>query len=589
MRIQTRYFLVSLGLTLLVLTAGGIHIVRDVGLRVEAHAQSDLHQLAEIGRFVVLRAPVVDDALADDLSAAAHVRVSLVDTDGTLLGDSALDAEGLARADNHGSRPEIAEAFRTGFGINQRASATVHEEFTYVAARVDLAGRKPVVLRCAVPTRSVRLEGAAVNQLVFVGALVAIFLALAVSASAAASMTRVVRSLTVTADRMASGDLSVRSGLTGDGELAGLGQALDKLASELSSAMEAIRAEKDLLSGLLEGMQEGVLVTDREGRLQLLNRALREMLLIGSDTVGRPISEAVNNAEIVPLLADARRKGSSVAELDLPGLKPRHVLAHASRLLPSRGGEVAVFFDVTEVRRLENLRRDFVANVSHELRTPVTAVRSAAETLRSAVENDPKSALRFIDIIERNASRLQACIDDLLFLSRIEAKQFNFALRHLAPASVAAPVLLLLRERAERRGVRIVLDAPYMHPPVWCDARALEQIFTNLVENAIKYCPDSTVTLRTTLVYGRTRIEVADTRPGISAAQLPRIFERFYRVDSSRSRDPSGTGLGLAIVKHLVEGLGGHISVDSELGKGTVFHLDLPAVPAAGSLPPGVS
>ncbi len=592
MRLQTRFFVLSLGLSLIVLAVVALQTSRGVGRRIDAHADADLNRLVEVARFAVVQAPAVNDAFADQLADAMSVRVTIVDSDGALLGDSWLDEAALAKAENHARRPEVVAAFRDGLGSDKRSSSTVGQPFSYVARRVDRPGKKPIVVRCALPSNEVHLESEAVSRLVFVTALVAIGLAVALSASAASSMARVVRSLTVTANRMASGDLSVRSGLRGTDELSELGRALDKLAMELSAAMEGLRSETDLLSGLLEGMQEGVLVTDRDGKLQLFNRALREMLLIGTDAIGRPISQAVDKAELRPLFDDARKKGSSVAELDLPGIKPRRVLVHASKLLGPRAGEVAVFFDVTEVRRLESLRRDFVANVSHELRTPVTAVRSAAETLREAVETDPNSAGRFIDMIERNAARLQACIDDLLFLSRIEAKQYNFNQEPVELAAVAGPVLALFRERAETRNVRLLSDTNAAHPRVWCDPRALEQILTNLVENAIKYCPDSSVTVRSRVLDGRTRVEVADTGTGIAPKQLPRIFERFYRVDPGRSRDQGGTGLGLAIVKHLVEALGGQITVESELGRGTTFLIDLPPVPmvhpapAAGSAHP---
>jgi two-component system phosphate regulon sensor histidine kinase PhoR len=585
-RLQTRLFLLSLSLSVIVLAVVAFQVSRGVGRQIDAHAEKDLHRLVEVARFTVLRSSHIDDALADELAEATNVRVTFIDVDGFVLGDSWLDEEGLSKAQNHRSRPEVVAAFDHGFGTDQRWSATVHDDFTYVARRVEIAGRKPMVVRCALPSNEIRLEAQAVTRLVFVTALVAIGLAIALSASASSSLARVVRTLTVTANRMASGDLSVRSGLRGTDELSELGRALDKLAAELSAAMEGLRAETDLLTGLLEGMQEGVLVTDRDGHLAIMNRALREMLLLGAEAVGRPVVQAVEHAELGPLLEEARKKGSSVAELDLPGIKPRRVLVHASKLLGPRGGEVAVFFDVTEVRRLENLRRDFVANVSHELRTPVTAVRSAAETLRDAVEADPRSAVRFIDMIERNAARLQACIDDLLFLSRIEAKQYNFAHEAVDPTAVGSAVLALFRPRAEERNVRLDLDTSPTHPRVWCDPRALEQILTNLVENAIKYCPDSTVTVRTRLHEGKTRIMVADTGPGIGPKQLPRIFERFFRVDPGRSRDMGGTGLGLSIVKHLVEALGGTIVVESELGRGTTFFIDLPPVPAQGSVRP---
>jgi two-component system phosphate regulon sensor histidine kinase PhoR len=223
------------------------------------------------------------------------------------------------------------------------------------------------------------------------------------------------------------------------------------------------------------------------------------------------------------------------------------------------------------------MRRDFVANVSHELRTPVASIRSAAETLHAAAGRDPEAAARFGEIIERNAERLHRLIEDLLDLSRIESREFQPRLEPLDLEAVADQLLTLFRERAEAKRLRIVRELPAGLPPARADRRALEQVLSNLVDNAVKYCPEgAAITLRAAAAEGKLRVELADTGPGIEAQHLPRLFERFYRVDTGRSRELGGTGLGLSIVKHLVEAMGGAVGVDSTPGRGCTFWFTLP-------------
>jgi len=237
--------------------------------------------------------------------------------------------------------------------------------------------------------------------------------------------------------------------------------------------------------------------------------------------------------------------------------------------------------DVTDIRRLESMRKDFVANASHELRTPVTAVRSAAETLRFAMESDPESATHFLDIIERNAERLQRLVEDLLDLSRIESREFKLTFEDEEVAPLVSQVVALFRERAEKKRIRLSADVSKDLPLAHVDARAFEQVVTNLVDNALKYSPEkASVVVRARAEEGNKkrktiRVSVVDTGPGIEERHLPRLFERFYRVDTGRSRELGGTGLGLSIVKHLCEALGGHIDVESTPGKGSTFSFTL--------------
>lgn len=408
-------------------------------------------------------------------------------------------------------------------------------------------------------------------------ALLSLLVALAMSELAARIVSRAVSDLTEVARGIAAGELDVARQPVTDGVLGELGRALDRVAKELAGALTELTEERDRLRGILVGMEEGVLLLDEQERVLLLNAALREMLLLGTDAIGRTQLEAIRHAELKDLLDHARSSAEPVTgEIELGGLKPRRLLVRAAQL-PGREDQVfAVFVDVTEVRRLESVRRDFVANVSHELRTPVTAIRSAAETLQGGIPSDPRVLDQFIGIIARNAERLQDLVEDLLDLSRIESQKLKLTLEPLELRTVSAQVLSLFRERADRRRVELVNDASASLPRVLADRRALEHIITNLVDNAVKYCAEGTrVVLRAEESAAEIKLIVADDGPGIEARHLPRLFERFYRVDAGRSRELGGTGLGLSIVKHLSESMGGGVGVTSTPGNGTTFTVSL--------------
>jgi len=420
---------------------------------------------------------------------------------------------------------------------------------------------------------------ARMEDLFWVGALASVGLAMMLSDLVSRRMSSAVGELTDAARRMTAGDLSVRTRLQGQDELAQLGHSLDRLAGSLESTVGELRAERDLQGRILEAMQEGVVVVDREGRIVLVNPALRAMLLLGADAVGRLLIETVRHAQLADLVAEARASGGSTppVEIELPGLKPRRLLAHASPLSGDDEGLLFVFVDVTELRRLESLRRDFVANASHELRTPVAAVRSATETLRSGALADPVAAIRFVDIIDRNAQRLQSLVEDMLELSKLESNEFKLKKERVELRSVVPIVLALFRERAEKKGVRLSAEIPPTTTAVDGDARALEHVLSNLVDNAVKYCPSGTrVTVTASHEDGRVKLVVSDNGNGIPPEHLPRLFERFYRVDAGRSRELGGTGLGLSIVKHMVEAMRGKVWVESQVGAGSTFTVSLP-------------
>ena len=380
------------------------------------------------------------------------------------------------------------------------------------------------------------------------------------------------------ASGLSSGDLDRRLRWRFGGPLGRIAADLDRMADELRRRIDEATAEKEQLQAVLGSMVEGVLVVNAAGRIVLGNPRLREMLGVWGEVAGRAPLEVIRHAGVDDALRAAATTSDVVArEIQLGGGEGRSIRLHAVAFPQSgpRLGTVAVFHDMTELRRLEAVRRDFVANVSHELKTPLTAIRGFAETLLS-VDLPPEDARKYLGVILRHAERLGNLIDDLLDLSRIESRKLPMKPIEVDVGRTAAAVIggMELQLRAKSLAVKLV-DGD--NPPAWADRRAVEQILTNLLDNAAKYShPGGQIEVQIEPERDHIRIEVRDDGIGIPKEDLPRIFERFYRVEKARSRDLGGTGLGLAIVKHLVQSMGGEIYVESEVGRGSSFAILLP-------------
>jgi two-component system phosphate regulon sensor histidine kinase PhoR len=591
LNIRSKLFAVSLGLIAVSLIASEVYlrpaIETDLTERIRADLLARLALVDDAAGAVHDMRPESWDALADRLGPLAQARVTFIAADGRVLGDSEVGVGDLAGLENHRNRPEIAEALAHHAGSSTRWSATVKERLMYAAVPLTFPDGTRGAARLAVPLADVDLALRHVRNILLVSLAVALLVAIVMSSGAAQVLSGALRRMTEVARRMSAGDLQVRTRVTGTDEVAELGRALDHLAGSLSTTLTELRGERDLLERILQSMREGVLVLDGDRRILLVNPALRSTLLLGAGVVGQAPLEVVRNADLQEILERAFTSNEAVSgEIETGGLTRRRLLVHATPLPPAEGqarGLLAVFVDVTEIRRLETLRKDFVANVSHELRTPVTAVRSAVETLRHTLQRDMNASTRFIDMIDRNAQRLGTLVEDLLDLSRIESQEYRPDLQTVALRPAAEQVIGLLRAKVDEKRQHVALEVPAAGFDVKADRQALEQVLTNLIDNAVKYCPmGASITVRARSADGRARVEIVDTGPGIEQRHQPRLFERFYRVDGGRSRDMGGTGLGLSIVKHLVEAMSGSVGVETTPGKGSLFWFTLPlSEPAA--------
>jgi two-component system phosphate regulon sensor histidine kinase PhoR len=532
-----------------------------------------------------LPAPVAGIAAADrdlqarisTLAAGTGFRVTIVSLDGVVLADTAVAPERLAAVENHRQRPEIAQALARGTGSAHRPSPTTGDDSVYAARLVTGADGAAWVVRLARPIRSLAAARRQLVRVELVAALVAGLTAWLVSLWLTRSLFRPLASLIASADALASGAGRREIEAPDAPELATLARALERLAREKDRQIAAVAAERDHLQATVASMSEGVLVTDAQGVPRLANAAFRRLFGIAMGEAAERALDLARDPRLVDLVAAVLRH-SQPAAVDVERLEPApHTVALLASPLAGNGGAVVLARDLSERERLDRMRRDFVANVSHELRTPLAAIRGCAETLVDGAAEDAATARRFSERILEQCRRLGDLLEDLLTLSRLESTAPVRATEPVALVELAAEAIESVRDRAAAKGVRLALAAPGAVSVVG-DAEGLLRLLSNLLDNAIKYNHDGgDVELRVEREDGQAMITVADSGIGIAPLYLPRIFERFYRVDAARSREAGGTGLGLAIVKHVAQAHGGRVEVESELGRGSTFRVILPA------------
>ncbi|MFO0619726.1 MAG: histidine kinase dimerization/phospho-acceptor domain-containing protein [Polyangiaceae bacterium] len=554
-RLGVRAKLMLLSTVLLVLAgiAGFLSLRRSVRAGLDASVRGELTvRLARARRAVEQSAAPLEaseawDDLADDLGARADARVTIFDANERILGDSALGLDEVL-AGRTDDRPEFRGALAGRETESARWSAVLKEHVTYRAAPILRDGEIRGVVRVAMPASRIAGTARALERELLVVIVIGVIVASLMCGVAGHLALRGVRALTLDARRMADGDLTIETPSKGNDEIADLGRSLEHLANGLRASMQELVGERDLLSSVLSTMREGVLILDRAGLVALINPALREMLFLGDDDVGKRPEHVIDDPRLVQLIDAAReREEGRQGEIETKGIRPRRLLARAEPLevIGGDGGLLVVFHDVTDLRRLETLRRDFVANASHELRTPVTSIRSAAETIATIPASDPEARQRFLGVIERNAERLQRLVEDLLDLSKIESRELELHSDPVDLRATAERAAALLGDRASDARTRLVVDIADGTPEVSADARALEQVLENLLENAIKYCPGATVRVTAEVRSSGVVLIVADTGPGHRVAPLVAPLRALYRVDAGRSRALGGTGLGL--------------------------------------------
>ena len=542
--------------------------ILDGRLRLRFYEESSA-QLVREARLVAAqwRPGVSIDSLADEAGRALGHRVTLIDSSGVVIGDSEFDSPSLPLLENHLTRPEVVAASRAGSGVARRASPSAGDEELYAAVRTP-AG----FARVSVSAASIQQLFARARADVLGAAAVALALSLILVWLFSRSVARPVVELRDVARSLAAGDLARRPSLTAPGEVGDLASAIHRLAEQLSNRLEALEAEEVRLAALTESLNEGVIAIDARQQVTQLNERARFLLGL-KDAVPFPTSHLPRERSLREAIGTALGGHAVDAhEVQIDGRE----LALTARPLPT-GGAVVALFDLTPVRRLETVRRDFVANASHELRTPLTVIGGFAETLLDdSLPNEQRR--QFSETVLANARRMQRVVDDLLDLSRIESGGWK---PNPARVDVRAAASEALAEAGRRRGdspVELKLQIEPDAATVWADPTALRQVLANLVDNAVRHTFEGSVTVFSRRSDGGVAVGVSDSGTGIPAEHLTRIFERFYRVDAGRSRSEGGTGLGLAIVKHLVEAHGGRVGAESAVGRGTTIWAELPDV-----------
>ena len=552
-------------LVLVILLVAGVVAIAGSRLR-DRLAQETRRELEREARLVASewKSGVPPDSIANAAGAALTRRVTLIDSSGTVVGDSEFDGDDLKSLQNHATRPEVIEAKRTGMGWSMRPSTSAGDDEMYLAVKHPLG-----VVRVSVSTAKFREIVSGARRDVLVSGLIALAGALVIGFAFSQSVSRPIIELRDVARAIAAGELDRRPTLAAPGEVGDLALALHRMTEQLASRLSALESEDALLNAVIESLDEGIIAVNPRGETVRLNESARRLLGLTA-----PVPFSMDLLPQERLMRDAMRgamNGIPTEQSEL-ALGDRTLLITA-RPLPD-GGAVLAVMDLTTRRRLETIRRDFVANVSHELKTPLTVIGGFAETLRDA-ELPTEDRQRFLQTIESNTRRMQRIVDDLLDLSRYESGTWvpNIVSNDLS--GIVSDAFTAVHRSAEAKGLALTYEGNDRR--VDADPTALRQILGNLVENAVRHTARGSITVGAEPTPdGGVAVSVTDTGSGIPPDHLARIFERFYRVDTARSRDEGGTGLGLAIVRHLVEAHGGSVRAQSVVGQGTTITLHFP-------------
>ncbi len=576
------YLFITL-VALFAVTFSTSHIFRQFYLD---NVEEDLESRARLAECHIAPQLLGDEAAAVEnisrkLGERSNTRITVILPSGKVIGDS---RENPGRMDNHAERPEIREALAGRIGTSTRYSFTLRQTMMYVAVPLKHEGEVEAAVRTALPVTAIEdALGSQYFEIAIWGLGIALIAAL-ISLIVSRRITRPLETLRDGADKFARGELEHRLNVTGSLEIASLAESMNQMASKLDHRIRTVLKQRNEQQAVLSSMVEGVLGVDDKECLISMNPAASRMLEVDERGAGgRTIQEIVRNTDLQRFVSRALASNKPIEkELVFGENRDRLIQAHGTVLRGEnneRIGALIVLNDITRLRQLENIRRDFVANVSHELKTPITSILGSVETLLDGALDDKEDARRFLEITRRHADRLAAIIDDLLSLSRIEqeTERREISLTICPVADVLTSAMRFCEDQAEAAGIRLECDCR-SEIMGRINAPLLEQAVINLLTNAIKYSDTGGVVWIEMLEEGeRVVINIRDEGLGIAEEHLPRLFERFYRVDKARSRKQGGTGLGLAIAKHITQAHGGRISVKSRPGEGSVFTISLPS------------
>jgi two-component system, OmpR family, phosphate regulon sensor histidine kinase PhoR len=582
--------LTFLALLLSVLLAVDFLAERALRSNYETDAFRQLQALARVLRLQPLHISNVPPQTPEDSAAlnnwvanaaVSGVRVSVIAADGQVIADSQTETSTM---ENHADRPEVLEAMQKGEGRSTRYSVSIKQPLLYYATREYISGDKPVVLRLALPLEGIDAQLGIFRTKLWLWSLLILLGAGAISLLVSRSFTDRIERLREFSRRVAEGDFRPLSADgTGD-TLEALGSSLNQTAARLDRTIRTLTEERNLSAAILGSMVEGVAVVNGAERLVFANPGFAAILGLDVPPVsGSSLLEVVRQTELIEAVRRVLEGEPRVEAEIATGTLRQHYFAAtvASVRAGDTSGAVIVLHDITELRKLERIRRDFVANVSHEFRTPLTAIQGFTETLLAGAMDDPNNRLRFLGIILEHSRRLARLTEDLLKLSQMDADRLELEVRRVSVPALVESCYETARHRAAEKELALSLDLPPTVPDISGDARRLQEILQNLLDNAIQYTlPGGKIVLSVRTRSDEVIFTVSDTGIGIPEADQPRIFERFYRVDAARSREAGGTGLGLAIARHLIEVHGGHIWVESELNVGSKFHFSVPVFDA---------
>lgn len=524
--------------------------------------------------------PEKADLVANEIGSELKVRVTIIGLDGSVLGDSDLNSRELAEIENHRDRPEVKQAISSGQGESRRYSMTIEKDMLYVASIFGRSGMQGVI-RLSISLSEIALISLRLKRLLALSFIAAFIFAIVIGFVASMFISRPIKEMAWVTKSIAQGDFSKKLSIRTGDEIEDLAGSFNYMSDQIRYRIENVTSIKSRLEAVLLSMFEGVMVLDPEGRILLMNQALKDLFGINEDPKGKRPIEIIRNIEIQEIVEKTLKLQHGVQRDEVSVLLPAEkiLLIHGTQVFKEgkADGGVLVFHDITELRRLEKIRQDFVANVSHELRTPVTNIKGYAETLLEGALDDKENARDFVKIIYLDSERLARLVNDILDLSRIEAGKLRMNIRDCNIKSLTEKVILGLDKQAKDKSIKIENNIPDAIKNILADESLISQVLLNLIDNAIKYNHEGgNIRITACDKVKFVQVDVVDNGVGIPEKDLPRIFERFYRVDKARSREMGGTGLGLSIVKHIIHAHKGEISVKSIFGQGSAFSFTIP-------------